>query len=104
MSKLPGTLYRVSQDELGRIDLEFENTDLATYSTITLRLRREDGVLIQQPAVVDDAPGGLCHFDWSAGDLNEGVHEMEFRFVTLGGKPETFPKKAPLRLQVRGQI
>lgn len=103
MSTTAAVIYSVSLDELSRIDLEFEDRDLSIYSSITLRMRRSDGILITHAAVIDDAPGGLCHFDWSSGDLIEGLHELEFRFVA-STKAETFPKQSPLRVLVRGQV
>jgi hypothetical protein len=103
MSHASGVIYSVSLDELSRIDLEFEDRDLSIYSSITLRMRRSDGILVTQPAVIDDAPGGLCHFDWSPGDIIAGLHELEFRFIA-SGKAETFPKQAPLRVVVREQV
>ena len=80
----------VDNDELPDIPFEFEGIDLAIYSSITLRIRREDGTLLTRPHVIDDGANGKGHFEFITGDITPGNHEMEIRTVLVSNsKPET---------------
>lgn len=82
----------------------FEDTDLSAFSTIELRIRRNDCDLLVKTAIVDDAENGVFHFAWGAGDLIEGRHEADLVFVDLAGKEETWSDREPILLIVRGRV
>lgn len=86
------------------LSFELAGQDLADYASITMRVRRDDGKLLSRAAVIDDAPNGLFHFEWQAGDLVRGRHRMEIEFVSLGGGNFTIPSRAPILLDVRADI
>lgn len=79
--------------------------DLTVYSSIQLRMRRDDGVLITVDHTVDDAAAGEGHFEWGVDDLTEGLHKAEIRRVFVaGGLPETIPAERPMTFDTRSQV
>lgn len=98
-------VHLVAVDELPTLNLEFVGVDLSIYSDIDLIVRLEDGQDFTLAAVIDDAAGGLFHFEWGPGDLVPGVHTADVRFtLSASGKQDTLPKGAPIRLIVRGRV
>ena len=97
----------VDSDRLPDVDFELENVDVSVPSkfiSITLRVRKEGGTTLSKPAVIDDGPNGLFHFEWDPGDLSKGQHRAEVTFVDLNNKAETFPADEPLVFDVRGRV
>lgn len=94
----------VDADQLPQLNFEFENQDLAAFTTIELRIRKQDGTQFTKNAIIDDAPNGLFHFEWAVGELSAGAHEAEVVFTDIGGLPETFPDDKPILLIVRDQV
>jgi hypothetical protein len=79
--------------------------DLSDYSAITLRMRREDGYLIEVAATIDNPTEGECHFEWAAGDLTVGIHRAEVRLTRLSdSKIETIPAQEPMTFEIRGRV
>ena len=104
MAKKP-TIYRVAEDELPNVSMTFTGQDLSIYSSIKMRVRLENKSLLEVDAVIDDAPNGVCHFEFADGDLVAGDHTCEWRFVrTSDSKAETFPDDGPLNFVVRPQV
>lgn len=97
-------IHYVDTDELPILSFEYEDQDLSVFASIVLRIRRPDGRLIEKAAVIDDAPGGLFHFEFAVGDLIFGHNRAEVRFTDLSGKSETFPAEAPIAIIVRGEV
>lgn len=109
-----GVLTLVASDLLPSLPFQFESeagdgtitpVPLSLYSTIELRMRRSDGVLIIRPHTAIDVPGGVGEFQWSSGDLIAGIHLAEIRRVTVAGSlPQTFPSSRPLILDLRSLV
>ena len=104
MSNDPETIYYVATDRKPNLDFEFDGVDLSSFSAINVRLRQQAGVLVLQPAVIDDAANGLFHVEWDAGDLPLGTHEAEVVFEHSSGVEETWPADQPLRIVVRKHV
>ena len=69
---------------------------LSNYSSIQIRLRRDDGTLIIRDHTVVDGPNGKGTFEWLAGDIINGIHEAEIRRIRASdAKPETIPDDEP---------
>ena len=94
----------VANDLLPDLSFEFKDTDISSFLSITLRVRKASGELILKAAVIDDAANGLFHFEWAVDELTVGTHTAEVRFIDASSKPETFPEKTPLTLIVRDQV
>lgn len=94
---LPDLLFDYSGESTGPIDLTL-------FSSIVVRVRRSDGILVFPTVVIDDAANGLFHAEWAVGDLIEGTHTFEIVFTDLSAKENTLPKKRPVILQVRGRV
>lgn len=110
-----GTFFFVEADLLPDFPVLFEvededgvvtgPLDLTGFTTIELRMRREDGILVVRPITIDDGPNGLGHFEWVAGDLARGEHEAEIRMVrTSDAKPETIPDEQPMIFSIRKPV
>lgn len=98
-------LFYVESDELPDLSFTFEGIDLSIYSSITLRVRREEGTLLQVAATIDDAAAGEGHFAFSAGEITRGNHEAEIVTVRVSdSKEETFPDDAALPFLVRERV
>lgn len=77
--------------------------DLSVYSSIVMNVRRCDGTSFSLTAVVDDAPNGLAHFTFLAGQLIVGIHEADIVFSTSDGGVDLFPPDAPILIKVRSK-
>ncbi len=101
---VPQVLY-VESDMLPDLSFEFEGINLSIYTSITLRVRREDGTLLTRLATIDDAAGGLGHFAFAAGEITPGNHEAEIRTIRASdSKAETYPDDQPIQFIVREQV
>lgn len=95
----------VEGDALPRIAGELVGVDLDLYSSITLRLRLEDGSLVEKTATIVSADDGTFRFDLDAADLPAGNHVAEIIFVlAAGGYGETWPADAPIDVVVRAGV
>lgn len=82
----------VEGDLLPEIVLTYVDQDLAGF-TITLHLRQKDGTVIVIPSTALDLAQGKFKFEWSDGDLTEGLNqEIEVKFVNVAGEPLTSAK------------
>lgn len=80
-----------------------DETDLTGVSSITAIVRYENGQSLQKACIISDAVNGVFYVDWAAGDLIEGDHELEFRFVS-GANITTVPPGLPYILRVRQRV
>ena len=99
------TVYRTAGDTGDDIYSELEGVDI-TNITITLAVRLESGGQVIKNAIVDNAAEGTFHFKWDAGDLVEGVHEMEYVLVDANQTPaatKRLPSESTMALIVRAQ-
>ena len=94
----------VDGDRLEDLFFELENTDISTYPSITLRIRKPDNTLLIKTATIDDAPNGKFHFEWASGDLTTGNFEARVKFEVTAGVFNSIPKKEPLILAVPGKV
>lgn len=94
----------VEIDTKPNLTCAFENTDVSTYTSIVLSVKRPDGTVISRNAVIDDGPGGLFHFAWQAGDLQYGISLAEIRFTDAGGGVLTIPNDNPMKLISRKRL
>lgn len=97
-------IHMVSQDELPNLSFEFEDQDISSYVSITLRIRAPSGIKHEYAAVVDDGAAGLFHFEIGTNDIGRGLHKMEVVFEPVAGKQETWPADAPIQLDVRDTV
>ncbi len=74
--------------------------DLSAYDSISLELKKPDGTIVTHALVIDDAAGGLGHFQLATGDIDEGNTFGQILMV-LGGHPMRFPKPDPFRIYSR---
>lgn len=91
----------VQLDRKPFLSFHYEDVDLSDFVTIVLRVRRENNSLIEINATVDDAAGGLFHFEWGADDLTPGIHSAEIVLTDGDGLPMTLPAEGVMRLVVR---
>lgn len=100
---LPDFPFKLEEeDEDGKVVGPIPLTD---YSSIELRMRREDGELIVRPSVTDDAAEGEGHFEWAAGDLAQGRHEAEVVLTRAAdSKTETIPAEEPMVFHIRKHV
>lgn len=80
-----------------------ESFDLSAMSSVVAHIRYELGGELDKVVVIDDAATGAFHVEWDAGDLVEGVHELEFVFDAGSSGVTTLPAEAPYKLIVREQ-
>ncbi len=104
MAVSPTNVFLVELDTRPVLSLELEDTDLAQFTSITLRMRRPDGTVVEVEATIDDEPNGLFHFEWGADDLQQGTSEIEIVFVGTDDSILTLPAEGPIRGVVRKKI
>lgn len=98
-------VHYVESDRLPDLSFTFEGVDLTTFSFIKLRVRREDGTILEIDATIDDAANGAGHFEFAAGDLTSGNHVMEIQTTRASdSKPETYPDDASIPFLVRERV
>ncbi len=89
-------------DELPELVCTLLDTDLTTFTSITLHMQRPDGTVLVKPATGIDLTQGHFKFAWSAGDLQKGFNQpCEVQFINASGQPSTGPK---FLIDVRGEI
>lgn len=65
----------------------------------------EDTPRVSAPAVIDDAVGGIVHYEWAAGDTDvEGRYRAEWEILYPGGLPRTVPSKGHACIEIEADL
>lgn len=66
-----------------------------------IMVNKDTGDVLDQPATVVDANGGVVRYDWVAGDTDTaGNYSAEFEVTFASGKAETFPNSKNLAIKI----
>jgi hypothetical protein len=79
------------------------NVDLTGVTSIEVIIRYDNGQSLTKPGIITDAPNGKFNIEWVAGDLINGDHKLEYRFLT-GSQVATLPYGLPAILRVRKRV
>jgi len=73
-----------------------------TGATVRLYMKSVDGFLkIDAPMTINDALGGVCQYDWQAGDTDTvGTYYIEFEVTYSDLSVETFPNNGSEAVKV----
>lgn len=80
-----------------------EDVDLTGVTSIEVIVRYDNGQSLTKPGIITDAAAGEFNIEWAAGDLVDGDHKLEFRFIT-GAQVTTIPNGLPAILRVRKRV
>ena len=96
----------VEGDNAPDLQVRFDGLDLDDYTSITLRVARQDNRKFSRAATpVGPSDIELATVAWQAGDLIEGQHKAEFELIQKSdSKRFTLPRKYPILLNVRKDL
>lgn len=99
-------IIEVAFEDIDEVTEEVTPIDLTDYGAITLRLRDEIGCLLTKTATVEDAPGGIVHFQFAADDLTEGLYKGDIEVIDDNADVEivTLDCDRPICLRVRARV
>lgn len=95
----------VEGDDAPDLIVRFVGLNLANYSSIRLKVERDDHVRFSRDLVPDLEDEELGRVPWQAGDLVAGSHQAEFELIQeIDDKRLTLPRELPMRLAVRRDL
>jgi hypothetical protein len=97
-------LNLVEGDDAPDLQVRFSNLDLNDYTSITMRIQKEDGTKLAKVLSVDPDDIELGYVSWAAGDLTAGDHTAEFEFLQTDTKRFTLPRENPVLMYVRRDL
>jgi len=91
-----------------RVRLTDENGKVNVSNT-TVKFLAEDRTgnqVLNENMTVVDGPNGEVKYEWQAGDFIEdpGVYQAEFKIIDDTSKPETFPNKGKVDIEIEEEI
>jgi len=94
----------VEGDDAPDLQVRFDGLDLNDYTSITMRVEKDDGTRFAQVLSIDPTDPELGYVTWSPGNLTLGNHKAEFEFIQTDSKRFTLPRKFPVLLNVRRDL
>jgi hypothetical protein len=92
----------VEGDDAPDLVVRFDGLDLRSYSSIKMKIERDDGTRFSRTLDADPDDYELATLSWLAGDLLAGRWLAEFELVQVyDGKRFTLPTKYPMVLNIR---
>lgn len=102
MSTRRHKIVRVEGDVKPDLSVEYKNFDLTGFTIKLHATRISDKCQETVDGIIDDATGGLFHFEFTPSDLLlvRGLYDAEIEFEKAGAS-FTIPRQVPLLIEVR---